>query len=129
MNKQMFPSGGNNEVGIERLFFEVAIGAVGAVGAVARSRGLAAAPTRTSAGLYNWALSEGVNAIVGWNIQVLKAVPTGAAVGTLAIMKVRTPGGASPLFTWQVVDSAGAATDPASGDSIVGWIDVKNSSA
>ncbi len=130
MNKQMFPAEGNSETGIARLYFEVAIGATGAVGTVTRSRGLAAAPTRASAGLYTWALAEGVQAICGWSIEVVTPTPTTVAQGTRAIMKTRTAGTASPLFTFQTVRTdTGAAADPASGDSIVGWIDVKVSSS
>lgn len=130
MNKQMFPAEGNSETGVARLYFEVAIGATGAVGAVARSRGMAAAPTRASAGLYTWALAEGVQAIVGWSINVLCASPTTVANGNDVLLKTRTAGTASPLITFQCVRSdTGAAADPASGDTIVGWIDVKVSSS
>lgn len=130
MNRASFAHGGNHEVGVERIYFEVAIGATGAVGAVARGRCLAAAPTRASAGLYTWALSEAVQAIVGWGIEVITPTPTTVAQGTRAIMKTRTAGGTAPLFTFQCVRTdTGAAADPASGDSIVGYIDVKTSSA
>lgn len=130
MNMKNFDGGTENEPGCERLYFEVAIGAAGAVGAVARRRGLAAAPTRASAGLYTWLLSEGVQAIVDWNIQVLTPTPTTVAQGTRATLKTRTPGGATPGFVFQTVRSdTGAAADPASGDVIAGYITVKTTTA
>lgn len=131
MNMDLWPVKAN-EPDVNRLYFEFPVGAAGAVGTSVRQRGfLDTAPfTRTSAGLYNAFMKEGVVEIVAANVDVIAAAPTTVANGNLAIVKTRTANGANPGIVFQCVRSdTGAAADPASGDSIVGWIDVKNTNA
>ncbi len=130
MNIGLFKDEGASEPGVARLYIEVPIGATGAPGTPVRCRGfVTTGPTRASAGLYTWLLREGVQAIVGWNLQTVQATPTGAGVALAVKMKTRTVSGATPGIVFQVVDAAGAAVDPANGDSIVGYVDVKLSAA
>ena len=121
-----------SEPGIERLYFEVAIGATGAIGAINKQRGLRSTTpfVRNSAGNYDIFLADGVVEIVDTHIDLVTATPTTAAQGNQVRVTARTPGGSTPKVTIQCVRTdTSAAADPASGDILYGYIAIKNTNA
>lgn len=121
-----------SEPGIERLFFEIPIGATGAPGTPVIQRGLNKTTplTRNSAGNYTFNLAEGCVSIPDTNINIQTAAPTTAASSLDVRVVSRTPGGATPNVVIQCIRSdTAAAADPASGDVIYGYIAIKNTNA
>jgi hypothetical protein len=120
-----------SEPGIERLYFEIPIGATGAPGTAVRLRGLNRTTplTRTGVGVYTLNLAEGVDSIVDWNIQTQSAGITNTTA-LRSVVTTRTPSGASPLVGFTMVNTAtGAATEITSGDTLVGYVAIKNTNA
>ena len=123
MNITMFGDGKESEPGTENYFFEIPIGAAGAVGTLVRQRGLLSV-VRQSAGVYLFTLVDGVIALVDWSFDIITATPT--AGGAWPRITARTQNS----ITLTVMNAAGAAaTDPNSGDVIIGSLTAKNSNA
>ena len=132
MNLGLFPSGGESEPGMETYYFEFPIGAAGAVGTAVRSRGFSkTAPfTRSSAGVYVFALEDGVFAICDWNFDLVTASPTTGGAWPRVTARTTNAAGYYTSITVTVMNAAGAAaTDPNNGDIFVGSVTVKNSNA
>lgn len=125
-NQYLFRPGGNTESNVAKLWLEFPVGASGAVGTVVRSRGFAATPVvRNSAGNYTASLAEAWNAVVAARVDVIdSAASTGNARS--AMITVRTPGGSSPLVTFQCLDETGAAADPRNGATVVLSLELQN---
>jgi hypothetical protein len=129
MNLSTFPDKASAEPGVIDLPIQIAIGATGAVGAVTYGRGLGT-PVRNGAGDYTIPLLEGVIDILGVHLYVERTGTVAAANGASVTPYLRTPGGASPLVKFLTIrGDTGVAADPANGDSIVGFIRVKNTNA
>lgn len=130
MNIDMYP-GLESEPGIETYYFEVPIGAAGAPGATVRQRGLAeiGAITRTGAGTYLFTLKDGVQAIVGWSFDLLTTAAN--AVSTATGQWCRVTGRTQNTLTISVITSgnAPAVADPFNSDTLIGMIQVKNTTA
>jgi hypothetical protein len=124
-----------SEPGIERLYFEIPIGAVGAPGTPVRQRGLRSTTpvVRNSAGNFSFFLTDGTVEIVDARCDIQTtaggAVTAGAAVVCRQIG--RTPGGATPNVQFLCTSGLATpvATDPANGDTLIGYIAIKNTNA
>lgn len=129
MNLSTWPGAANAEPGTVDLPIQIAIGATGAVGAITYGRGLGT-PVRNGSGDYTIPLLEGVVDIVGVHLYVERTGTVAATNGAVVTPYLRTPGGSSPLVKFLTVRlDTGVAADPANGDSIVGFIRVKNTNA
>jgi hypothetical protein len=108
-------------------------GATGAVPAMSsasmqRSRGITAI-TRNSAGNYTVTLERGANDICNFNCNVLQVAGTPLVSAAMfgGIWKHSLSTNPS-TFTFQVINAAGTATDPSSGDRVIFSFDPKYSS-
>lgn len=134
MNMDMYP-GKFAEPGLETYFIEIPIGASGAVGTAVRQRGFrdTTPAVRNSAGNYDLFLKEGVNEIlhVSPYVETSAAGAVTAGAATVARCIGRTPSGSSPKVSILCTSALATpvATDPASGDTLIVKVVVKNTTA
>lgn len=124
-----------SEPGIERLYFEVAIGAAGAIGTINKQRGL----NRTtpfvlnSTGNYTINLYDGTFEIVDVRVDIITTAGNAVAAGAASVVRTigRTPSGATPNVNILCVNATATAvaTNPANGDILCGYIAIKNTNA
>lgn len=125
MNRYLNQFSGALEPGRVQLFAEVAIGATGAPTlTAAKSRGIASI-TRNSAGVYTVVLQDVYNRMFHARVtfKVSGGLPAAPVVG------IDSETVASTKTLKFVCSTGGVATDPASGETMLIKIDLKNSSA
>lgn len=114
---------------VELSFVSGASGAVPAMSAanMRRSRGIVSV-TRNSAGNYTVVFERGCNDYIEFDSNVLQvAVPPVVSAATCGIIWKFNGLAASPSYTFQIINAAGIATDPSSGDIVNANIRVKYS--
>jgi hypothetical protein len=119
----MYQFVGNNIAGVSKLYFKITFGASGAPTLGANQNSYISSVTRNSAGDYTIALAD------AWNnlLRVAHTFNSGSSAPAAPALWVKTDAVTTKSLRI-VFNSAGTATDPASGEVVLMEIVLKNSS-
>lgn len=116
------------EKNVVDLFCDVTVGATGApTKVVANSKGISTV-VRNSAGKYTITLQDSYYKFLGCEVSII-GTGGAAAAPTFFVVSQAVTNATTPTVVVQFQDSAGTATDPASGEEFILHIVVGNSSA
>lgn len=126
-NRRSYQFVGNNVAGVSSIFAKVTVGASGAPTLVSTgvsgNNSYISSITRNSAGDYTLALADAWNALLGLKVTTVNATGISAAPD----VNVKTDAVTTKSLRF-VCSVGGVATDPASGDTLLIQISLKNSS-